>query len=76
MAALLSGADVTSAAILTPYNGQVRLLNELIRYGTIYSNHNFKTTLTQTFVVCVSSINLQFNWRISILYKLLQVSVG
>jgi len=31
MSLLLESGDVTSAAILTPYNGQLRLLRQLIR---------------------------------------------
>jgi len=35
MAALLAGGDVESAAILTPYAGQVRLLTRLARWAVL-----------------------------------------
>jgi hypothetical protein len=42
MALLLEGGDVNSAAILTPYNGQLRLLRDLLRCAQLLKRqHTF-----------------------------------
>ena len=50
MVALMSAGDAESAAILTPYNGQVRLIRRILKEhtGDIYSNSKVKSLLNAT----------------------------